>query len=180
MLLACVRSAPRPTNPFFLYRGNEHAGVLEWAALPERVVCDEIVYRQLAHFIQHEYEYKFKAGEMRSLALLTQKKYVRNLVWDAYFRYKGGPYKAFFECLDEKNRSSWLRGMEARIERSVTSAAILSGVKVVTSSVPLHLVELDDVNRAYSLHASTARHCIGDASKKMVRLRHRLSCVAIC
>ena len=164
-----VRLHPRPRPHQLHPSGDEYGGVADWSKLPELEVCREKIYRQLSHYILNVYKYPYKAGEERSLALLTQKKYVRNLIWDAYFKYKDGAYKDFFECLSESGRS-WLKSMEAEIEREVTAAAMLAGTKVVSSAVALHLKQIASVIAAYSLHASHSRSSsVGDIKKKTVR-----------
>lgn len=133
-----------------------------------KIVCGEMIYRQLSSWIRTEYKYEYKAGETRSLALLTQKKYVRKLIWDAYYKHKDGPLKAFFDCLTS-NRS-WLLSMEAEIERELTAVAFEQGKQLIESSVPLYPREIAEIVRAYALHSSSVgANVVGDITKKAVR-----------
>jgi hypothetical protein len=139
-------------------------------------VCNEVIYRQLSSWIRTDYTYVYKAGESRSLALLTQKKYVRNLIWDAYYKYKNGEFKSFFDCLKEGSRS-WLPSMEAEIERELTEVAFEQGKQLVESSVPLYPRELAEVVRAYALISSVVgANAAINTMKKAVRTHGRNTC----
>jgi len=176
---APTRTSARPTRaPYLLHtlllpslRTNEYRGIKAWDKLPEATVCHEVIYRQTSSWIRTEYKYEYKAGENRSLALLTQKKYVRNLIWDAYYKYKDGPHKAFFDCLEAgKGSRSWLLSMEAEIERELTSEAFQLGKQLVESSVALYPEDLAEVIRAYALlSSSVGANAVVCIMKKAVR-----------
>ena len=141
----------------------------DFLALPERILCDMKIYCQLSHYIRVTYTYKKKADEDAALALLTQKKYLRNIIMEVQQMYGKGQFKDFFECLDATRRT-WLSAMEGEIERDVTAQAFAEGRSVVESSLPVRVADMAQVNRAYSLHSSSNyRDAQSDIIKKTVR-----------
>ena len=134
--------------------GDKYNGVVVWKALPRKVVCDEIIYREAGSFALNVYTYERTAGEELELALSTQKKYTRNLIWIAHEMYGKDPeYAAFFSCLDVGARS-WLSAMEANVEFAMTKAAAAKGETVASSSIPLYPKQVARITMAYAIAAS--------------------------
>lgn len=143
-------SSSRPPRTLAPPRSKPRYPLL-WRELKPDIVCNKLIYLELAAFLMDVYTYTLgKEGEELALALSTQRHYLRYMLHAAQREYGHlHQHKPFFGCL-VAGASFWLSAAEVSVERAVTTACALAGTTVVTSATPVHRKHALEIARAYA------------------------------